>query len=291
MKFPFGGGGGGGEGGEEGGEEGGGGAGGEGGGGTSLVTTTDVCVYFLFFSLYATVRTRLYDWIKWYPRKTIEKNNTCNDNEIHLAMKLHLPKEKKTTQYLYCQRNFAAPVPLSVHFGVHLANFRCQYSSVQITWPTENFGRQEAAFVQYYFYYGVCKRDQRHPACLPKFSASQFCIQLYNLKFAKEPALGLSPEQVPYHRNVLTTEFRDMCVWFVYSLHLCSQITLSVHFTVHFGAANFHCQYISVCRNLPFTPNSSHSLMMLHFGAAKIHFQYISVKLNSVVSTGTDNGI
>jgi hypothetical protein len=25
------------------------------------VTTTDVCVYFLFFSLYATVRTRLYD--------------------------------------------------------------------------------------------------------------------------------------------------------------------------------------------------------------------------------------
>jgi hypothetical protein len=25
------------------------------------VTTTDVCVCFLFFSLYATVRTRLYD--------------------------------------------------------------------------------------------------------------------------------------------------------------------------------------------------------------------------------------
>ncbi len=33
------------------------------------------------------------------------------------------------------------------------------YSSVQITCPTENFGRQEAAFVEYYFYYGVSKRD------------------------------------------------------------------------------------------------------------------------------------
>ena len=48
---------GGGLGGGVGGEDGGG----EGGGGTSLVTTTDVCVYFLLFSLYATVRTRFYD--------------------------------------------------------------------------------------------------------------------------------------------------------------------------------------------------------------------------------------
>jgi hypothetical protein len=72
-------------------------------------------------------------------------------------MKLHLPKKKMTTQYLYCQRNFSAPVPFSVHSGV--ANFRCQYSSVQITWPTENFGRQEAAFVHFCLYYGVSKRD------------------------------------------------------------------------------------------------------------------------------------
>ena len=39
---------------------------------------------------------------------------------------------------------------------------------MQITCPTENFGRQEAAFVQYYFYYGVSGRTKTScflPAC------------------------------------------------------------------------------------------------------------------------------
>jgi len=45
------------------------------------------------------------------------------------------------------------------------------YSIVQITCPTESFGRQEAAFVKYYFYNGVSKRDPRH-----HLAASYLCL-------------------------------------------------------------------------------------------------------------------
>jgi hypothetical protein len=51
---------------------------------------------------------------------------------------------------------------------------------VQITWLTQNFGRQEAAFDQYCFQYGVSKRDLGPllPACLPKILGSQVICTL-----------------------------------------------------------------------------------------------------------------